>query len=504
LQIYYEIGIFRNINLKELYSIMKLSIAAFCIIVVLLVSLRFHLNASTPQSSTILEIHKTEGIPVTLGRPEFTDLFKKIHPTGNIKETKQLSAAFEVNGRLKTLSVHVGQYINKGELIAELDTRTQETIVSAARASLSIAEANLKKAIKGPREEELATANAMLEGVNSTLKYSKEELVRVRDLVSKGAAPQKQLDQANNEYKNAISAKEVAKTRVDLLTAGTREEDIMAAKAQVLLARAHLETSIIGLEDHKLVALLSGLVSSVPVEEGDVIKSVPSAQTIAEILEVSPILFECSISELFIPYLTNRTVAAITIDSFPGIKYEGTFYELVPKGNLSDRTFTVRFSIKNSDKELKPGMFGRSTIILSNIENAMTIPIQVLRDPATIEDIDGGEVQFNNIDISSRCKNKINSAESKESEPKPLLKAVMVSINGFAAARLVHTGFISGNLIEIKSGLLESDLVVTEGFAELKTGAKLYITPKNRPELITEGKRDNSNSNEISREKGVN
>lgn len=483
---------------------MKLSIAAFCILVVALVSLRFHLNASAPQSSTILQIHEAEGIPVAVATPMFRDIFKEIHPTGNIKETTHITAGFEISGRLKTLNVSVGQYIHRGEIIAQLDTRSQEIKVAADRAALSMAEARLKKAVKGPRLEEHISAKALLDGANSTVKYAEEELVRVRDLVAKDAATQRQLDQADNNFKNALSAQEVAKTKIALLRAGTREEDIMEARANVLLARAHLNLSIIGLEDHTLISPISGLVSAVPVEEGDVISPVPTPKTIAEILEVSPILFECTVSELFIPYLSSKTRATVTIDAFPGIEHDGSFYELVPKGNLSDRTFTVRFAIKNGDRKLKPGMFGRSTIKLSQPESTMTVPLSVLRDPISIEDSAGGEVVFTNLGLFSRPTDTGITSDGETDESKPVLKAVMVSINGFAAARLVQPGFVQGNYVEIKAGLSKSDLVVTEGFAELKTGAKLFLSENNLTRTMNFSAQQNTGNQMTSDQRGVN
>jgi multidrug efflux pump subunit AcrA (membrane-fusion protein) len=258
------------------------------------------------------------------------------------------------------------------------------------------------------------------------------------------------------------------KTRISLLTAGTRKEDILAAKGQVLLAKAHLKQSIIGLRKHDLFAPISGVIASVPVEQGDVITSVPAPKTIVEILKISPILFECSVSELFIPYLSKSTTAKIRIDAFPGELFIGSFLELVPKGNLNSRTFTVRFSIKNGDKKLKPGMFARSTITLSTFDNVLTIPVSILREPSSIENTEGTQVHFTNetkyypsreaaiIDI-----NKLG------------YKAVMTSKNGVAAARLIKTGFITGKYVEIKSGLSTATKIITEGFAELKIGMKL-------------------------------
>jgi len=265
----------------------------------------------------------------------------------------------------------------------------------------------------------------------------------------------------------------MAKTRLSLLIAGTREEDILAAKGRVLLARAQLRSANINLEKHFLTAPFSGIISSVPVEEGDVIKSVPTAKTIAEILQVTPILFECSVSELFIPYITKTSHATITIDAFPGVKYNGIFYEMVPKGNLTDRTFTVRFSVKNSDRLLKPGMFGRSSITLAQLNNVLTVPIKILREPSSIEEIDGNEVHFS---VSNSYRTSSVNDKTDDSDMEPSYKAVMISINGVSAAILVQPGFISGNLVEIKSGLTKADLIITEGYAELKTGVKLDST----------------------------
>ena len=84
---------------------MKLSIATFCLLVVLLISFRFHLNASAPHTSTILQIHKAQGTPVSVESPQVKDLSRVIYPTGNIKETKRMNAGFEINGDLPVIGV---------------------------------------------------------------------------------------------------------------------------------------------------------------------------------------------------------------------------------------------------------------------------------------------------------------------------------------------------------------------------------------------------------------
>ncbi len=443
---------------------MKLSIVFFSIIAIVLVGVRFHIRATATQTPSIKELHERHGIPVSVSHPRYENLSKTITITGNLKEEKRLTEAFQISGRLQSLNVHIGDTVQKGDLIAELDMARQKANLARAKATLAIAQAQLNKATTGARPQERESARAALNGATARLKFAREELVRIGDLVKKEAAPQRQLDQAQSAYENAIAAQEQAHKRLELLSEGTRKEDLAIAKGQVMLAKTQVQANEIELQKHRLLAYLSGIVARAPVDPGAVISTMPSPQTIVEIIKIDPILFECEISELFVDSLSSQTRASITVDAHPGKVYEGRFYELIPKGNLTNRTFTVRFAISNKDEKLLPGMFARGKIALTKEKKALTIPSNLLRDPLTIESYDGSPVQFS-------IANDDKTAPLEDISNDGGVQAVMIVENGIGVARLVRKGAIVGNRVEIQSGLTAKDTIITEGFAEMKVGS---------------------------------
>jgi len=453
---------------------MKLSIGFFCIIVVALICLRFHLNSSKSETPTILEIHKESGIPVSVGYPRRKNLSKIIEVTGTMVEKNHIHASFNTEGRLKTLNWKVGDYIEKGQVIATLVSVGQKILVEGTKAQLQIATANLDKALKGPRQLELESGKAALESARAAYSFAKEELSRVKGLVKQQAATQRQLDNATSVFQRTLALKRQAQNNLDLLKEGTRKEDIIVAKGQKLLAKAKHKTVMLNLKKRTLKAPVTGVISAVPVDVGDVIKTMPSPKTIIEILEIDTILMECQISELHIPSLKKETIASITVDAFPGILFKGTLYELVPKGNNSNRTFTVKFAINNTDHRLKPGMFARANITLKTVSNALIIPVKLLRKYSTIEyvnpsiqDISASQEPSHSQDVSSPVNNSAMQNSSM---------VVLVSENGISAAKTVTAGITVNSMIEIISGLNEKDLIITEGFAELKAGEKLLTS----------------------------
>jgi len=162
-----------------------------------------------------------------------------------------------------------GSKVAAGTLVVQLDTTLQQSGIAALNALIEADEANLLKLQAGPREEEIAAARARTDTAQAILSESDLELTRVRDLVNRRLSAQADLDKAESlQQSNAARLRET-RAQLQLLIAGTRDEDLAQARARLDNLHAQMDTAQRHLADLSLNAPRSAIVDSLPWETGE-------------------------------------------------------------------------------------------------------------------------------------------------------------------------------------------------------------------------------------------
>ena len=118
--------------------------------------------------------------------------------------------------------------------------------------------------------------------------------------------------------------------------------------------------------------------------------------------------------------------------------FDGTIYAVEPGIDASTRSLRVRARCPNRDGALVPGAFANVELVLRSVADALTVP-----SIAVIPELGG--------------------------------KKVFVYENGAAQPRSVETGIRSDTEVQITSGLVEGDLVITTGLMQLQPGVKVEV-----------------------------
>jgi membrane fusion protein (multidrug efflux system) len=153
--------------------------------------------------------------------------------------------------------------------------------------------------------------------------------------------------------------------------------------------------------------------------------------------------FEPLVSYMYIPEREYRQIApgqpvTIDIDALAGVELFANVTRVSPIVDPDTGTFKVTIEINDAERRIKPGMFGRMTIVYDKHENALQIPRS-----AIIEEMG--------------------------------VTSVFVVENGIAIRKTVQTGFSNNGLTEITSGIADDDRVITVGQIGLKPEAKVTV-----------------------------
>ncbi len=111
-----------------------------------------------------------------------------IRVSGNI-ETTEVNVGFKISGRIVSLSVQEGDWVERGKVIARLEDEDLQQRLALAKATLASAQARLNKLLAGSRPEEVREAEALLQQAKFDHDNKQAHYERMKSLFEKGVVP---------------------------------------------------------------------------------------------------------------------------------------------------------------------------------------------------------------------------------------------------------------------------------------------------------------------------
>lgn len=161
-------------------------------------------------------------MPVTVGRVETGEISGLLVYSGNVQARSNVNVVPRISARMEQLYVDVGDELDIGQVIAELDHATLDTQVQQAEAAVTVAQARLASTQAGAKPEDIAAAEA-------NVRVSQARLDQVRS----GARPEEV-----GAQRAVVGA---AENRLDQVRAGAKEEDLAGLQATLEQARTQVE-----------------------------------------------------------------------------------------------------------------------------------------------------------------------------------------------------------------------------------------------------------------------
>lgn len=334
-----------------------------------------------------------EMIPVRLGAIENTiDFF------GNVVADQQVEVYSTVANRVVGLYVEVGRMVAAGDVLAEIDTEKIRQAVTQAEAGLESAQAQAQ------------TVSA--------------EWERIKKLYDNNAISQSQYE--------AVQA---------------QRDGAQSALKQV---RAALSTARSQLQDTKITAPISGVVSQRRLEVGDM--AVPQVP-IFTVEKMDTVRVQVNVIERYISIIRPGQPARILVASYPDSVFRGVVTRVDPTLNPLTRTAGAEIVIPNPGLLLKPGMFANVAVVIEHKENVPIIPANaVLESTYLVHDNDN--VATGKVRVDRR---------------------VFVVTDDIARERPVQLGIVDRTLAEVVAGLSGGERIVSVGQHNLSDSSRIAI-----------------------------
>lgn len=282
-------------------------------------------------------------------------------------------------------------------------------------------------------QNQLAGANSQYENAQKEVESqqetikSQEENINVRKEAISSRESTLELNKKNvltlkesEEFrKKQLEAElENARTRLRQLEETTEEEKELTrhakvgAAASLLQAQSQLESQQERYEWTTVIAPMTGTITRLTVEEGEIITSGRSAfsrgDAIMRIADLDQMIVRTQINQVEIGKIKEDQRAEISVDSYPGRVFPGRVSEISPsatprgpQNQSSVITFEVDVEVIGSPAELLPGMSADVDIIVFEESDILQLPIPAVLSPkvftvkAKVNPTDLGQFQEN-------------------------------------------------------------------------------------------------------------
>ncbi|MBM81317.1 MAG: hypothetical protein CMJ78_12100 [Planctomycetaceae bacterium] len=297
-------------------------------------------------------------VSVEVTRIQKRSIEDRIELVGSLEPVSQVEVRSRISGYIKSLPFDIGDRIEVGDVVVELDDSRNQELVTKATATLRVAEAQLKTA-------------------RSKQSLAEKQLVRLVELNKTGVATEQETEQAESQV-------DIAKTEVEL------------EQARVAESASTLDHAKIALKETKLVATSSGVVSQRWVEAGDLAK--PDVPLLA-IVDLNKVRTTVHVVEKDYPKVKLDQIASVQTDAYPNKRFTGAVIRKAPVLDAATRTATIFIEIDNPQFLLKPGMYARVNIVFKKRSEADVVPIAALieRDQKSALFVVSGDPPVSNL-----------------------------------------------------------------------------------------------------------
>ncbi|HEX2897403.1 MAG TPA: efflux RND transporter periplasmic adaptor subunit, partial [candidate division Zixibacteria bacterium] len=364
----------------------------------------------------------TKRTTVAAEEVENRNIVELVSASGRVEPKTKVNITSEVNGKIIRLAVKEGDEVRQGQLLIVLDTVQLRSDVDQALYNVN-------------------EVNARLSGAAAALENAKEEFDRQQSLFDRTLT-------SETAYKNAKFAHLDAKSQFE------------AWEAQAKQAEFRYEKSIDYFRKARIVAPMTGVVTFLDCEEGEVAAAQTAftqGKTLMTISDLSVFEVQVEVDETEINKVTLGQKSEIEVDAFPDTTFPGEVIEIgntasVARAGTQEQAtnFYVKVVFKDSDVKVKPGMSATVEITSNERAQSLSVPYSAIvvrafdmdslaaaragKTPESSSIVNEAVASESGDSINDKKKSGSDEIERKE------LKGVFVIQNGTAKFVEVATG----------------------------------------------------------------
>ncbi|MFZ2469838.1 MAG: efflux RND transporter periplasmic adaptor subunit [Parvibaculum sedimenti] len=271
------------------------------------------------------------------------DIEQTVTALGALQPKDYVDVGAQASGELKIVHVQIGDHVNKGELLAEIDPTVYESAVAADKAKVRDLQAQIKR-----QEAQL-------------------ELSRIQ----------------NRRNQGLLKINAVSKDTADISAATVKQDQasLDSLKAQLDQANSTLEGDEANLSYTKIYAPMSGTVTSQTTLQGQTLNNKQTAPTILQIADLSTMTVKAQVAEADVGRLKVGMPVYFTTLGMPDRKWRSTIRQILPTPETVNDVilYDALIDVANADNALMTSMTAQVFFLLGEAKNVPIVPVAALR-----------------------------------------------------------------------------------------------------------------------------
>lgn len=399
-------------------------------------------------------------VPVTVAAVEARTVQRTVDATGSLLAWEEVVLNTAVAGTVARILADLGDRVQPGQVVVELDRRELALGAEQAEATLAAAQDGLRRAraqalAAQAQLQQVRESRGVLEaGVNrarAALDETRLNLERTQRLVEQALVAQRDLDAARTQHEAALAQFQTAqvelgqhpdRVRVAEAQRDSEQSAVRVAEAELRRRQAELGVARKRLADATLRAPIAGAVARRHVNPGEFVRENTAVLTI---VRGDPLKFAGSVAEHASLEIRPGQAVLVRVDPVPGRQFPGRVTRVSPAVDVASRTVLLEAEVPNRDGLLRPGLFARGGVVLREEADVAFVPETAVAYFAG-------------------------------------LTRVFVVADGKARERTVKLGPARDGRVEIREGVRPGEQVATSGLAQLQDGTAVSVAaPGGRP-----------------------
>jgi HlyD family secretion protein len=402
-----------------------------------------------------LKPHPPPPVEVSLAVVKRQDVTRTVNAAGHLQARETVKVSSNVTGDLLSLSVKEGDHVTMGQVLGQIDKRLEESQVAQFRGAV-------------------ASAVAQTVQVEASIAQDERDLTRRKQMVAENLATTSDLEKAETQLKLDQSRR-------------TAQKQLEAQN------QGQLETALYNLSRATLKAPIDGTILELNHKVGERIRGSDFSEDVVLLMGgLSDMEVKAEVGEHEVVGIHEGDEATVEIDAMPDKQFKGHVVAVGKNAQIKNAgtdaevtTFFVRVGLDTPPPGALPGLSAAVSIATAMHPKVLTVPIQAVtsRDPKK----KGGDAApapagSAAVDAGAEDSAPQISASGKQ---KPIKVVFVMSADGKAEMRPVHTGIASRADVEILDGLAEGDKIIDGPYRtlarELEDGQSVKELPKGGP-----------------------
>ena len=274
---------------------------------------------------------------------------------GKLEPNQYVDVGTQVSGQLKKIYVQIGDTVQKGQLVAEIDPRVYQSQVEATEAHIGSLKAQLGQ----------QKAAAVL---------AQQNLTRNQNLIKADAVSRQALEETQSQ-------------------AAVAEAQVQSITAQIKESESNLKGIETNLGFTKIYAPMSGTVTTMPAREGQTLNANQTAPVVLQVANLDLMTVRAQVAEADVPRLKEGMPAYFTTLGNSERRWQGKVRQIQPAPEVVNDVvlYDVLIDVKNEGRFLMTGSTTQVFFILGKADNATIIPAEALTRRLADQDNDQGK-----------------------------------------------------------------------------------------------------------------